>query len=137
MGNIPRFHYSSTISAANLSPRIASLISALEIGPGPKSLFGHLPEHLRWKIRELTVFEPNDLFATRLEEWLRYCSETESPLPYLEISPNIHRIPFFPQDKAGSSTRDNDKRYHIILFCHSMYVMKPTRLHRTGVGTAC
>ena len=106
-------------------------ISALEIGPGPKSLFGYLPEHLRWKIRKLTVFEPNDLFATRLEEWLRSTSETESPLLYLESSPDIHRIPFVLQDKIGSGTdtgtRDNDKKYDIILLCHSMYGMKPKR----------
>ena len=120
-----------------LSQLLASLlesrlhISALEIGPGPKSPFGYLPERLRWKIRKFTAFEPNDLFATRLEKWLRSTSGTESPLPYLEKSPDIHRSPFVLQDKIGSgtstSTRDNDKEYDIILFCHSMYGMKPKR----------
>ena len=104
-------------------------ISALEIGPGPKSLLGYLPGRLRRKIRKYTAFEPNGLFATRLEEWLCSASETESPLPCLENPPNIHRIPFVLQNniRSGTSTgtRDNDEKYDIILFCHSMYGMKP------------
>ena len=104
-------------------------ISALEIGPGPKSLLGHLPGHLRRKVRKYTAFEPNGLFATRLEEWLCSTSEMESPLPCLEKLPNIHRIPFVLQDniRSGTSTdtRNNDEKYDIILFCHSMYGMKP------------
>ncbi|KAI9867948.1 MAG: hypothetical protein M1813_007770 [Trichoglossum hirsutum] len=106
-------------------------ISALEIGPGPKSLLGYLPGRLRRKVRKYTAFEPNGLFATRLEEWLCSTSETESPLPCLENPPNIHRIPFDLQDNIGSGTstgtRDNDEKYDIILFCHSMYGMKPKR----------
>ena len=104
-------------------------ISALEIGPGPKSLLGHLPGHLRRKIRKYTAFEPNGLFASRLEEWLCSTSEMESPLPCLEKLPNIHRIPFVLQDNIRSATstdtRNNDEKYDIILFCHSMYGMKP------------
>jgi adenine phosphoribosyltransferase len=104
-------------------------ISALEIGPGPKSLLGYLPGRLRRKVRKYSAFEPNGLFATRLEEWLCSTSETESPLPCLENPPNIHRIPFGLQDSIGSSTitgtRGNDEKYDIILFCHSMYGMKP------------
>ena len=104
-------------------------ISALEIGPGPKSLLGYLPGNLRRKIRKYTAFEPNGLFASRLEEWLCSTSETESPLPCLENPPNIHRIPFVLQDNMTSDTstktRNNDEKYDIILFCHSMYSMKP------------
>jgi adenine phosphoribosyltransferase len=104
-------------------------ISALEIGPGPKSLLGYLPGRLRRKVRKYSAFEPNGLFATRLEEWLCSTSETESPLPCLENPPNIHRIPFVLQDSIGSSTitgtSGNDEKYDIILFCHSMYGMKP------------
>ncbi|KAI9771682.1 MAG: hypothetical protein M1840_001898 [Geoglossum simile] len=104
-------------------------ISALEIGPGPKSLLGYLPGRLRRKVRKYTAFEPNGLFATRLEEWLCPTSETESPVFCLENPPNIHRIPFVLQDNIGSGTstgtRDNDEKYDIILFCHSMYGMKP------------
>jgi len=100
-------------------------ISVLEIGPGPKSVLGYLPDRLRRKIRKYTAFEPNGLFATRLEEWFCFASETESKLPCLENPPDIHRIPFVVQDDIG--TRDNDEKYDIILFCHSMYGMKPKR----------
>lgn len=99
-------------------------ISALEIGPGPKSLLGYLPGRLRRKVRKYTAFEPNGLFATRLEEWLCSTAETESPLPCLEIPPTIHRIPFVLSG-TSAGTRDNDEKYDIILFCHSMYNMKP------------
>ncbi|KAF3901989.1 hypothetical protein ABW21_db0208427 [Orbilia brochopaga] len=118
-----------------LSELLASLfnsrvyISALEIGSGPKSLLGYLPSHLRRKIRKYTAFEPNGLFATRLEEWLCSTSETKSPLPCLENPPTIHRAPFVLQDKirSGTGTRNSDEKYDIILFCHSMYGMKPKR----------
>ena len=106
-------------------------ISALEIGPGPKSLLGYLPARLRRKIRKYTAFEPNGLFATRLEEWLCSTSKTESPLLCLENPPDIHRIPFVLQDNRGSGTSTgtsvDDIKYDIILFCHSMYGMKPKR----------
>ena len=104
-------------------------ISALEIGPGPKSVFGCLPRSLRRKIRKYTAFEPNSLFATRLEEWLGSTSEKESPLLCLENPPDIRRIPFVLPDNIGSvtstGTSDDDETYDIILFCHSMYGMKP------------
>lgn len=102
-------------------------ISALEIGPGPKSLLGYLPGHLRRKVRKYTAFEPNGLFATRLEEWLCSTSETESPLLCLENPPDIHRSPFILQDSIGNDTSNDDEKYDIILFCHSMYGMKPKR----------
>ena len=102
-------------------------ISALEIGPGPKSLLGYLPGLLRRKVRRYTAFEPNGLFATRLEEWLCSTFEMESPLPCLENPSDIHRIPFVLGDNIGSGTgtSDDDEKYDIILFCHSMYGMKP------------
>ncbi|MCJ1284134.1 hypothetical protein MMC26_003465 [Xylographa opegraphella] len=106
-------------------------ISVLEIGPGPKSVFGYLPHHLRRKVRRFTAFEPNGLFAASLAEWLCSTSETESPLPCLENLPNIHRIPFVLQDRVGggtnTGTRDKDEKYDVILFCDSMYGMKPKR----------
>jgi adenine phosphoribosyltransferase len=114
-----------------LAPLFASriYISALEIGPGPKSLLGYLPGHLRRKIKKYTAFEPNGLFATRLEKWFCSSSETENPLPCLEKPPNIYRTPFVLQDNIGRSTstdtRDNGEKYDIILFCHSIYGMKP------------
>ena len=105
-------------------------ISALEIGPGPKSMLGYLPDRLRRKVTKYTAFEPNGLFATRLEGWLCSTAETESPLPCIEDS-NIHQTPFVLRENigsgAGTGTRNNDEKYDVILFCHSMYGMKPER----------
>ncbi|KAK6352705.1 hypothetical protein TWF696_004708 [Orbilia brochopaga] len=104
-------------------------ISVLEIGPGPKSILGYLSSHLKRKIRKYTAFEPNGLFATRLEEWLCPTSETKPLLPCLEDPPNIHRSPFVLQgnirSRTSTGTRDDEEKYDIILFCHSMYAMKP------------
>ena len=104
-------------------------ISALEIGPGAKSVLGYLPDRLRRKVRRYTAFEPNGLFATRLEEWLCSTSERESPLPCLESPPDIHRIPFVLEDDIGrgigTGTSSDDAKYDVILFCHSLYGMKP------------
>ncbi|KAG0155864.1 hypothetical protein PDIDSM_3037 [Penicillium digitatum] len=102
-------------------------ISVLEIGPGPKSVFGYLPGHLRQKIRRYAAFEPHDLLATRLENWLCSTSESESPLPCLESPVDIHRISFDLNSNttSGTVTRDSDEKFDIILFCHSMCDMKP------------
>ncbi|BCR85816.1 uncharacterized protein ACHE_21274A [Aspergillus chevalieri] len=104
-------------------------ISALEIGPGPKSVLGYLPGRLRRKVRRYAAFEPNSLFATKVKEWLCPTSETESPLPCLESPPDIHRIPFVLNRNtgsgAGTATRESDEKFDVILFCHSMYGMKP------------
>ncbi|KAF2137448.1 uncharacterized protein K452DRAFT_278378 [Aplosporella prunicola CBS 121167] len=114
-----------------LSPlfNMRSHVSVLEIGPGPKSLFGYLPGDLRRKITKYTALEPNVLFAARLEEWAHSTVETESPLPSLESPPVIHRVPFILEDKTrtltGNDSNDKDEKYDIILFCHSMYGMKP------------
>jgi adenine phosphoribosyltransferase len=49
----------------------------------------------------------------------------------LESPPDIHRIPFVLEDNIGSGActgtgaSDNNGKYDIILFCHSMYGMKP------------
>ncbi|KAI1157601.1 phosphoribosyl transferase domain protein [Nemania serpens] len=107
-------------------------ISVLEIGPGPKSVLGYLPGHMRRKIWNYAAFEPNSLFATSLEEWLS-SSNMESPLPHLEKSPEIYQVAFVPDNYAGhspshgtySSSIDKGNKYDIILFCHSMYGMKP------------
>ncbi|KAI0906242.1 phosphoribosyl transferase domain protein [Ustulina deusta] len=108
-------------------------ISVLEIGPGPKSILGYLPSHMRRKISNYAAFEPNGLFATSLEEWLSSPSKKESPLPFLENSPDIHQLPFAldnrtghgPCDGASARASDEDRKYDVILFCHSMYGMKP------------
>ncbi|KAI1490075.1 hypothetical protein F5X96DRAFT_637871 [Biscogniauxia mediterranea] len=97
-------------------------ISVLEIGPGPKSVLGYLPSHLRRKINRYAAFEPNGLFATSLEEWLCSTSQTEVPMPCLASPPNIYRIPF---SLADSYTSDGDDKFDLILFCHSMYGLNP------------
>ncbi|KAF1937051.1 phosphoribosyl transferase domain protein [Clathrospora elynae] len=106
-------------------------ISVLEIGPGRKSVLGYLPGQLRRKITRYTAFELNGLFATGLEQWLSYTPETESPLPGLEIPPSIHQTPFALQDSTRSHISTgktvNNEKYDIVLFCHSMYGMKPKR----------
>ncbi|KAH7176408.1 phosphoribosyl transferase domain protein [Dactylonectria macrodidyma] len=93
-------------------------ISVLEIGPGPESVFGHLPASQRRRIKRYAAFEPNDLFANRLEERFRATPEMESPLPCLTSPPDIYRILF----GLGS---DCDEKFDVVLFCHSMYGMKP------------
>lgn len=114
-----------------LAPLFNSRIhtSVLEIGPGPKSVLGYLPSRQRRKVRRYAAFEPNGLFATRLEEWLCSTSETESPLPCLESPPDIHRIPFVLDSNTGSGAGNgasgSDEKFDVILFCHSMYSMKP------------
>ncbi|KAI0435665.1 hypothetical protein F4803DRAFT_544766 [Xylaria telfairii] len=110
-----------------LSPLFNSriAISVLEIGPGPKSVLGYLSDDLKRKIRRYTAFEPNDVYATKLEEWFSSIPETESPLPQLEISPNIYRTPFVADSNVGAA--DMNMKFDVVLFCHSMYGMTPKR----------
>ncbi|KAF4510099.1 hypothetical protein G6O67_002017 [Ophiocordyceps sinensis] len=104
-----------------LAPLIASRvrISVLEVGPGPKSVLGLLPEHQRRNISRYAAFEPNELFVTALEEWLRPTSDTRSPLPCLASPPDIRPSRFVLD---GSNVTE---RFDVVLFCHSMYGMKP------------
>ncbi|KAL6698076.1 hypothetical protein J3F84DRAFT_366426 [Trichoderma pleuroticola] len=97
-------------------------ISVLEIGPGPKSVLGYLPDDQRRKINKYAAFEPNDLYATELQEWL----ETKSPLPSLESLPDIYRAPF-TLDSAVTDANDGQEKFDVVLFCHSMYGMTPKR----------
>ncbi|KAL2753552.1 hypothetical protein ACRALDRAFT_1044157 [Sodiomyces alcalophilus JCM 7366] len=109
-----------------------SHVSVLEIGPGPKSVLGSLPSGLRHKIKKYTAFEPNNLFATGLEEWLCSPSDTGLPLPCLGSPPDIHRTPFSPDSSVCTSGRtngssDGTEKFDVVLFCHSMYGMQPKR----------
>ncbi|KAJ5465278.1 uncharacterized protein N7458_000964 [Penicillium daleae] len=113
-----------------LAPLYASRIpiSVLEIGPGPKSILGHLPAHLRATVSKYAAYEPNGLFATELEKWLCAKSIKEHPLPNLKQRPSIHRKPFVlkhsGRDKSGSPSEAGE-RFNVIILCHSMYGMKP------------
>lgn len=93
----------------------------LEIGPGPKSILGHLPGHQRQKNRRYAAFEPNGLFVTQLEEWLSSVDKAESPLPGLDSPADIRPVPFALDTSCG------DEKFDVILFCHSMYGMDPKR----------
>ena len=101
----------------------------LEIGPGPRSVLGSLPSHLKRKIVRYAAFEPNKLFASKLEEWYRSAQDSGLPLPCLEIPPDIRQKPFTLGDNtrsnSGTSTVDDEEKFDIVLFCHSTYGMKP------------
>ncbi|KAL3479396.1 hypothetical protein BJX99DRAFT_268342 [Aspergillus californicus] len=97
-------------------------ISLLEIGPGPKSILGCLPKQQRRIIKKYTAFEPNSLHAARLEDWLCQASEGELPLPCLEDGHDIRPSPF-----PGTSSVSERETFNVILFCHSLYGMRPKR----------
>ncbi|QSZ35437.1 hypothetical protein DSL72_008307 [Monilinia vaccinii-corymbosi] len=104
-------------------------ISVLEIGPGSKSVVGHLPMNLKRRFRRYAAFEPNLLSATRLKEWFESSPEVGSPLPRLESPPEIYSLPFNldgdATDGTNTETSDDEKRFDLVIFCHSMYGMKP------------
>ncbi|QPC70887.1 hypothetical protein HYE68_001639 [Fusarium pseudograminearum] len=87
-------------------------VSVLEVGPGPKSVFGYLPNFMRQKITSYTAYEPNRLFAEKLEAWL-HPSEDSPPFPSLCTS-SIN-IEAFTQETVVH------EKQHVILFCHSLY----------------
>ncbi|THV46731.1 hypothetical protein BGAL_0364g00050 [Botrytis galanthina] len=104
-------------------------LSVLEIGPGSKSVLGYVPLHLRRKIGRYTAFEPNLISATSLEDWISSCPESNSPFPCLDTVPDINGAPFVLEDEENNTIQtdaSNDvKAFDLILFCHSMYGMKP------------
>ncbi|KAL1798134.1 hypothetical protein ACET3X_002171 [Alternaria dauci] len=108
-----------------------AVISVLEIGPGPKSVFGYLPEKLRAKIGRYTAFEPNALFAEELGEWGKVDGEMGKSLGEWSLGRKcrtvIHQAPFEVDDDNTTVEDDGIEKYDIILFCHSMYGMKPQR----------
>jgi hypothetical protein len=89
-------------------------VSVLEVGPGPKSVLGYLPNSIREKIINYTAFEPNQLHAWQLEGWL---SSTEEASPFPSLGASSVRIEPFTQETIV------DEKYDIILFCHSLYGM--------------
>ncbi|KAK1710015.1 uncharacterized protein BDZ83DRAFT_724092 [Colletotrichum acutatum] len=95
-------------------------ISVLEIGPGPRSVLGDLPRDVKRKIKRYTAFEPNGLFASKLEE--SFLSTEEAVLPFLETGPDIRQTPFNPENSLRSLS---DNKFDVVLFCHSMYGMNP------------
>lgn len=110
-------------------------ISVLEIGPGPKTVLASLPRHLRNRVELFEAFEPNTLFATKLEASLKHS------FPSLKNSPHIYHGPF-----TLDSIVPNNSKFDVVMFCHSMYNMKPkadfirramTMLNRNGMVVVC
>ncbi|UPK94250.1 hypothetical protein LCI18_005185 [Fusarium solani-melongenae] len=103
---------------AQLAPLVNSdsPISVLEIGPGPKSILGYLPEHLRKKIGKYSALELNKLFVSQLKDWLN------ESLPCLGSPPDIRLCRF-----DLSRIMHNLGKFDLIVFCHSMYGMTPKR----------
>jgi hypothetical protein len=122
-----------------ITPRLSQLldthsklrkdISVLEIGPGPQSVLVRLSRDLRGKFQFYNALEPNGLFALKLEEQLRSTTHTESALPCLAQPTKICRSPLaFKDDKEicfDKNALNASMKFDLILFCHSMYGMKP------------
>ncbi|XMA19258.1 hypothetical protein WAI453_012049 [Rhynchosporium graminicola] len=104
-----------------------SHISVLEIGPGPESVLVHLPNEMRQKIKKYVAYEPNSIFVPRLLESLSSTKEDEAPLPGLRSPPTIHEATFDLNQDGESNTTDNDRKYDLVILCHSMYGMKKKR----------
>ena len=104
-------------------------LSVLEIGPGPESVLQSLSSTLRGKIKRYVAFEPNGMFASQLRESLSSNQQTGLPFPYLVRSPSIYGIPFALDDHEeidyGTAKIDSSEKFDVVLFCHSMYGMKP------------
>ncbi|KAJ5935047.1 hypothetical protein N7466_004594 [Penicillium verhagenii] len=113
----------SHLLAPLFNSRDGDRISVMEVGPGQISVLEYLPLHLRKRISKYSAFEPNKLYATRLEE--RLCSKSETGyrlLPGLESPPSIRRAPFVLYS-VKESDLDGSEKFDVILFCHSMYGM--------------
>ncbi|KAF7193447.1 Adenine phosphoribosyltransferase [Pseudocercospora fuligena] len=103
-------------------------ISILEIGPGPKTVLGQLPVALRRKIKKYVAFEPNEISASELERYLQLKQEEDTPFPYMAGKPDIIRVSYnADRDTVPETALHEDEKFDIILFCHSMYGMKPRR----------
>ena len=100
-------------------------VSVLEIGPGPESVLGRLPGCLKRKIKRYAAFEPNELFATTIQDSF----QSVARLPCLETSPEISRTAFSldSDSTAGIDASSGLERFNLILFCHSLYGIGPKR----------
>lgn len=85
-----------------------------------------LPSGSRRIIKKYTAFEPNSLFAARLEDWLCDTSGGDLPLPCLEGGHIVYRTRF-PNSNLEASIGDDVEKFDVILFCHSLYDISPKR----------
>ncbi|KAH5170517.1 hypothetical protein HBH77_230290 [Parastagonospora nodorum] len=81
-------------------------ISVLEIGPGPKTILASLPEGMKRKIKRYKAFEPNEVFAKRLDD---------------QLGCVVRREAYELHDETQT------EKFDVVLFCHSMYGMHPKR----------
>ncbi|CAG8400089.1 unnamed protein product [Penicillium salamii] len=106
-------------------------ISILEIGLGPESVLFYLPEYLRQRITKYTAFEPNKLFAKKLEARLGSSTGTGSSMPGLDSLAIVHQVSFDPYSPHASDTgpgrHESNEKFDLILFCHSLYGINPKR----------
>ncbi|PVH93019.1 hypothetical protein DM02DRAFT_697746 [Periconia macrospinosa] len=93
-------------------------LSVLEIGPGPNTVLGLLPEHLRRGIGKYITFEPIEECADQLEKHLQHPSESQDLFSCLRSPPVINRTRFLPGENCL-------EKFDLILFCHSMYDLGP------------
>ena len=120
-----------------ISPQLSKLLSypesrttsVLEIGPGPRSVLAHIPYHTRQSIKKYAAFEPNDIFATFLESRLGRCNQGTPLLPCLEKPVDVRRMAFTADGtpRVGSDGDGCKDAFDVIIFCHSMYGMKPKK----------
>ncbi|CAK1356880.1 Adenine phosphoribosyltransferase [Cercospora beticola] len=102
-------------------------VSILEIGPGPKSVLAELPDRQKSKIKRYSAFEPNKVFATRLEQSFSSMFQFSSSLPNLQTAPDIRRHRFTLDPRISTNANHEGEGFDVILFCHSLYGMEPKR----------
>jgi hypothetical protein len=101
-------------------------LSILEIGPGPESVLTCLPHHLRKAVKKYTAYEPNHVFAEKLKTSLDLSSCRENLFPSLKSAAVVHEFKFHPEVKRTNDVlQSEDTSFDIILFCHSLYGLKP------------
>lgn len=101
-------------------------ISILEVGPGPESVLGSLPVQLRMKIHGYKSFEPNASYTTTLRQWIKTpLSDGKTPFPMAQDSIDILNQHFDCSESNSSCLETKNAKYDLVLFCHSMYGMRP------------
>jgi hypothetical protein len=100
-------------------------LSILEVGPGSRSVLGHLPLSLRQNIKRYTAYEPNNLFTTELTEWLATPTNRnpDGPFPLLKEPADIKRLKY----GLVVGSKNNQEWQNVVLFCHGMYGMTSKR----------
>ncbi|KAF5234697.1 hypothetical protein FANTH_12049 [Fusarium anthophilum] len=112
--------YQRNFLIPQLSELIASLstrdeLSVLEIGPGPESVLGQLPDSLRKRITKYVALEPSFQYTQSLQRWAS-TQEKERPFPPSKQT-LVRPASFTTQSCPG-------EKHDVILFCHGLYGLK-------------